>query len=120
MAEQKILGMWSTISHILSPKQHSMIQVVCIPHICTKRKPLTKAGSPNIHVLLHVMATYMYDAFQAVLGFLCRHVLGCLLDVHARADVFAAYNGMIQGYTENLVIRHTLVVKHINFCSDHL
>ena len=81
-----------------------------------KRKLLTKAGSPNI--LVHVEATY--DAFQAVLGFLCRHVLECLLDVHARTDTFAAYNGMIRGYTDNFVIRRTLVVKRIIFCRDHL
>ena len=101
----------------LLPKQHSMIRVVCIPHIGTKRKPLTKAGSPNI--LLHVVAS-KYDDFQAVLGFLCRHVLGCLLNVHARVDTFAAYKGMIRGYTDNLVIRHTLVIKSILFCRDHL
>ena len=59
-----------------------------------KRKPLTKAGSPNI--LVHVVATY--NAFQAVLGFLCRHVLRCVLDIHARVDAFAAYNGMVRGY----------------------
>ena len=108
-------GMWPTISHLLSPKQHSMIRVVPITHINTKRKPLTKAGSPNIPVLVHdVVATY--DDFQGVLGFLCRHVLGSLLDVHAWFDTFAAYkyNGMIRGYTENLVI------KRIPFCCDHL
>ena len=130
VAEQMILGMWPTILHLLSPKQHSMItilhllspkqhsmiRVVHIPHIGTKRKPLTKAGSPNI--LVHVVATY--DAFQAVLGFLCRHVLGCLPDVHSRTDAFAAYNGMIRGYTENLVIRCTLVINRIIFCHDHL
>ena len=81
-----------------------------------KRKTLTKAGNPNI--LLHKEA--MYDAFQAVLRFLYCHVLGCLLDVYARADAFAAYNRMIRGYTENLVIRHTLVIKRIIFCRDHL
>ena len=54
----------------LSPKQHSMIRFVCIPHIGTKRKPLTKAG--NLDILVHVVATY--DASQAVLNFLC-HVL---------------------------------------------
>ena len=80
-----------TISHLLSPKQHSTIRVVHIPHIDTKRKLLTKAGSTNI--LVHVVATY--DAFQAVLGFLCRHVLRCVLDVHACIDAFAAYNGMV-------------------------
>ena len=93
-----------------------MIRVVHIPHIGTKRKPLTETGSPNI--LVHVEATY--DTFQAVLGFLCRHVLECLLDVHARTDAFAAYNGMIPGYTENFVIRRTLVIKRIVFCCDHL
>ena len=45
----------------LSLKQHSMIRIVRIPHIDTKRKPLTKAGSPN--VIVHVVATY--DNFQA-------------------------------------------------------
>ena len=81
MAKQMILCMWLTIS-----------QVVRIPHIGTKRKPLTKAGSPNIHV--HVEATY--DAFQAVLGFFIAHVLGCILDIHAHADAFATYNKMIR------------------------
>ena len=90
MAEQMVLGMRSTISHLLSPKQYSMIRIVRIPHLCTKRKPLTKAGSPNI--LVHVVATY--DTLQAVLGFLCRHVLGCLLDIHARVDGLAENNGM--------------------------
>ena len=92
----------------LSPKQHSMIRLVRIPHIDTKRKPLTKARSPNI--LVHVVATY--DALRAVLSFLCCHVLRCLLDVHARIDTFAAYNRMIRGYTENTVIRRTLVKVH--------
>ena len=114
--ENGILGMWPTISHLLSLKQHSMIRVVRNPHTNTKRKPLTKAGSPNI--LVHVVATC--DAFQAVLGFLYRHVLGCLPDVHAQVDAFDAYNRMIRGYTENLVIRHTLIIKSIIFCSDHL
>ena len=85
MTEQMILGMWPTMLHLLSLKQRSMIRVVRIPYIDMKRKPLTKAGSSNI--LVHVVATY--DDFQAVLGFLCRHVLGCLFDVHARADAFA-------------------------------
>ena len=31
MAEQLILGIWPTISLLLSPKQHSMIRVVRIP-----------------------------------------------------------------------------------------
>ena len=56
-----------------------------VPHIGTKRKPLTKAGSPNI--LVYVATTY--DAFQAVLGFLCCHVQH-FPDVHARVDAFAA------------------------------
>ena len=77
-----------------------MIQVMCIPRIGTKRKPLTKAGSSNI--LVHVVATY--NDFQTVLSFLCRHVLGCLLDVHTHVDAFVAYNGMICGYTEKLII----------------
>ena len=104
------------LSHFPPPKQHSMIRFVRIPHIDAKRKPLTKAGSPNI--LVHVVATY--DDYQAVLGFLCRHVLGCLLVVHARVGVFAAYNGMIRGYTENLVIRCTSAIRRIIFCHAHL
>ena len=116
MAEKMVLGMWPTISHLLSPKQHSMIRVVRISHICTKRKLLTKAGSRNI--LVHVVATY--DNFQAVLGFLCHHVLRCLLDVHARVDALAANNGIIRGYTENLGIRCKLVIKCIIFYCDHL
>ena len=108
MTEEMILVMWPTVSHLLSLKQHIMIRVVRIPHIGTKRKPLTTVGSPNIFV--HVVATY--DDFQAILGFLCHHVLGCFLDVHARVDVFVVYNEMIQGYTENLIIRCILVIKH--------
>ena len=106
MAELMVLSIWPTISHLLSPKQHSMIRLVHILHIDTKRKPLTKAGSLNI--LVHMVATY--DAFQAVLGFLCHYVLGCLLDVHARTDTLATNNRMIRGYTENLVMRCTLVI----------
>ena len=90
----------------LSPKQHSMIQVVRTPHIGTMRKLLTKAGSLNI--LVHMVA--VCDAFQAVLGFLCCQVLGCFLD---RVDAFVAYNEMTRGYTENLLIRRTLVIKRI-------
>ena len=41
------------------------IRIVRVPHIDTKRRPLTKAGSPNIPVLVHVVATY--DNFQAVI-----------------------------------------------------
>ena len=113
MAEQLILSMWHTIciSHLLSPKQHSTIRFVRIPHIETKRKPLTKVGSPNI--IVH-MVVAMYDTLQAVLGFLCRLVLH-LSDVHAHVDAFAAFNGMVQGYSENLVIRRTLVIKRAIF-----
>ena len=68
-------------------------------------------------ILVHMVATY--DAFQAVLGFLCHHVL-CLPDVHVHVDAFAAYNGMVRGYTENLVIRHTLIIKCIISCCNHL
>ena len=80
MAEQLILGVWPTISHLLSLKQHITILFMHIPHIGTKRKPLTKAGSPNIPV--HMVATY--GAFRAVLDFLCHYVLRRLPDVHAR------------------------------------
>ena len=59
---------------------------------------LTKAMSSNTCTVVDVVATC-----DAVLGFFCRRVLGCLLDVHARVDPFAAYNGMIRGYTENSV-----------------
>ena len=114
MAKQTSLSMWPTISHLLSPKQRSIL-FMRIPHIDTKRKPLTEAGSPNI--LVHVVA--MCNAFQAVLGFLCCHVLR-LPDIHTHVDAFAAYNRMVQGYTENLIIRRTLVVKRIIFCCDHL
>ena len=43
-----------------------------------------------------------------------------LPDVHARVDRFATYSVMVRGYTENLVIRHTLVIKCIIFYRDHL
>ena len=89
-AKQLIIGMWPTISHLLTPKQHSMIRFVHIPHIGTKRKTLINEGSPNI--LVRVVA--MYDAFQAVLGFLCHLVLH-FPDVLARVDAFATYNGMV-------------------------
>ena len=78
-------------SSLLIESTDSMIRVMRIPHISTKRKLLTEAGSPNI--LVHVVATY--DAFQTVLGFLCCYVLRHLPDIHAR-DVFAAYNRMVE------------------------
>ena len=111
-----LLGMWPTILHLLSPKQHSMIRVMHTPHICTKRKPLTKAGRLNI--LVHVEATF--DTFQDVLGFLCRHVLRCLLHIHARIDVLAVNNETIRGYTDNLIITRTLVIKRIIFYRNYL
>ena len=58
-----------------------------ILHIGTKRKSLTKAGSPNIPVLVHAVATY--DDFQGVTWLLCHYVLGCLHDVHARVDAIS-------------------------------
>ena len=83
---------------------------------------------------IHVAATY--GALQDVLGFLCRLVLGCFLDVHACVDALAANNRMIQGHRENLVIWpnnrmiqghrenlviwHTLVIKLIIFCRNHV
>ena len=60
MAEQLSLNMRSTTSHILSTKQHSIIQFIRIPNNSMKRNALTKAGIPNIH--LHSVA--MYDSFQ--------------------------------------------------------
>ena len=62
---------------------------MCILHIGTKRKLLTKAGSPNI--LVHVVALY-----DAVLGFLCCRVL-CPPDVHTRVSVFAVH-GLLGSY----------------------
>ena len=82
-----------------------------IPHIGTKRKPPTKAGNPNI--LVHMVA--MYNASQAVLGFMCCLVLH-LPDVHARIDAFAAHNGIVRGYTENLVITAT-IYRHMRLTS---
>ena len=96
--------------------QYSMIRVVYILHIDTKRNPLTNAGNPNI--LVHMMATF--DDFQSVLDFLCHYALGRVHDVHACVDVFTAYRGMIRGCTENIVIWCILVIKHIIFCCDHL
>ena len=83
------------LAYYITETAYSMIRIVCIPHIGTKRKLLTKAGSPNILVLVHMAATY--DNFQDLLGFLCRHVLVSLLDVHTRIDAFAAYKykGMV-------------------------
>ena len=103
MEKQLILGMWPMISHLLSPKQHS-IRFMHIPHIGMKRKLLTEAGRSD---------------FQAVLGFLCCHVLH-LPDVHTRIDAFTAYNVTVQGYTENLVNRCTFIIKRIIFCRDNL
>ena len=40
---------------------------------------------------------------KLLFGFLCRHVLGCLLDVHAHVDAFPVYNGMI--YTKIILCR---------------
>ena len=77
-----------------------------------------KAGTCSSNIRVHMVA--MYDAFQAVLGFLCRYLLRRLPDDHTQADADAAYNEMVQRYTENLVIRGTLVIKRIIFCSDHL
>ena len=72
---------------IYGPPRH--IQVVRIPPIGMKRKPLTNVESSNM--LVHVKT--INDIFQTVLGFLCRHVLH-LPDVYACVDAFAAYNGM--------------------------
>ena len=67
-----------------------------------------------------VLVVAIYDAFQAVLGFfLCLHVLR-LPDVHARVYAFSVYNGMVGGYTENLVIRCTPIFKSMISCHDHL
>ena len=59
MVEQLILRMWSTILHLLSPKQHSMKRVIRISHIGTKKaeeKVAHQAGSPNT-VKLHLAVT---------------------------------------------------------------
>ena len=80
---------WYVARHLasLSPEQPSMIRSMCIPHIGMKRKPSTKAGSPNIPV--HMVATY--DALQAVLSLLSHYVLQRLPDVHTCVDTFAVY-----------------------------
>ena len=44
----------------------------------------------------------------------CCHVLH-LPDVHARVDTFDAYNGMVRGYMENLVIR--IIYRHMRLRS---
>ena len=98
----------STFMHI-----HHLLGALfyCVRHIfesCSPRQGLTKAGSSNI--LVHMVGTY--DAFQAVLGFLCRHGLR-LPDVHAHFDALAANNGMVRGCTDNPVSRHALVNKCI-------
>ena len=41
-----------------------------------------------------------YDAFQAVLDFLCCHVLRCVFDVHARIDVLAVNSNDTRIYGE--------------------
>ena len=55
------------VAHHLASKKcydRNSIQIVRVPHINTKRRPLTTAGSQNIPVVVHVVATY--DNFQAV------------------------------------------------------
>ena len=55
------------VAHHLASKKcydRNSIRIVRVPHIDTKRRPLTKAGSPNIPVLVHVVA--IYDNFQDV------------------------------------------------------
>ena len=61
-----------------------------------------------------------YDVSLTFTLMLTRHVLRCLLDVHVRVDAFATYNEMIRGYTGNLIIRRTLVIKYILFFRDNL
>ena len=71
-----------------------MIRVMRIPHINIKKKRLTKVWSQNSFILVHVVA--MYNALQAVLGFLCCYVLRHFPDIHTRINAFAAYNGMVR------------------------
>ena len=55
------------VAHHLASKKindRNSIRIVRVPHIDMKKRPLTKAESPNILVLAHVVA--MYDNFQAV------------------------------------------------------
>ena len=75
MEEQTILGM-CTISHLLSPKQHSMIRVVRIPYIGIYEE---KAAHQGRESKCTCTRGGTYNDFQAVLGFLCHHVLGWLL-----------------------------------------
>ena len=58
----------------------------------------------GVQIFSYTLWPRIYNTLQAVPGLLCYNVLGHLLDVHARTDVYAAYNGTIQEYTENLVI----------------
>ena len=60
-----------------------------------------------------------YDTFQAVLSFLRCHVLH-LPDAQVCIDSFVAHNKIVRKYTKNLVIRHTLIIRCIIFCLNHL
>ena len=106
----------SDIGHLLQP-----LEVI----ITTKLAPTLK-GSAHFPYQYEEKAAHQgreskytctsggtYNNFQAILDFLCHHVQGCFLNVHTRIDAFAAYKGMIRGYTENLVIRCTLVINRI-------
>ena len=106
MAEQLILGMWPTISLLLSPKQHSMIRVVRIPPHRHEEKAAHQGREFKYTVLVHVVA--MYAIFPAVLSFLCRHVLRL-----TGVDTFPAYNGMVRVYREpRYYSTFILVIKH--------
>ena len=88
MAEQLIVGMSPTISHLLSPKQHNMIRVVCIPLISMKRKLLTKARGPKIHVRTCTHGDQVH--FPS-----CAPCVAMYYNVHTRVDADTAYNGIV-------------------------
>ena len=54
----------------LSPEQHSMIRFVRIPHIGTKRKPPTKAGSPNTYWWPRMMSSKLCLASFVAMSFI--------------------------------------------------
>ena len=110
MAEQLIVGMWPTISYLLSLKQHSVIPFVSIPHIDTKRKLLTKVESPNI--LVHVVATY--DALASCVA-ICYISLTFTLTLTCLPRITEWYEDIRRTF-----IRHTIVIQCIIFCCNHL
>ena len=131
MVEQFTLGIWPTPTYHLLTHRHEEktahqgreSKYTCTymwwPRTSARRESRSPRQGVQIYLYVHVVATY--DAFQAVLGFLCRHVLRLLTfmlvshlphitewyedirrtslkgvppDIHARVT-FAAYNRMV-------------------------